>query len=58
MTTEKTHGGPRKNSGRKPAGRKAYLVSMKPVAMKALRKFSKQSGAKHVGEFLERQYTV
>jgi hypothetical protein len=56
--TENTHGGRRKHSGRKPTGRKAYLVSMKPVSMKALRKFSKQSGAKHVGEFLERTFTV
>ena len=46
-------GGCRKRAGRKPSGRKPYLIRMKPKAMAALKKAAKP---KTVGEYLEATY--
>jgi hypothetical protein len=49
----KTHGGKRPGSGRKPSGRKPYLIRMKPKTMKALKAKAK---AKAVGEWLDDEF--
>lgn len=48
-----THGGKRANSGRKPSGRKAYLIRMKPKTYKALVKAAKPGS---VGAWLDKQF--
>lgn len=48
-----SHGGARKNAGRKPSGRRPYLVRMKPATMQALKSAAKP---KTVGEYLDATY--
>lgn len=52
MATHK-HGGKRKGAGRKPTGRRPYLVRMKPATMRALKATAKP---KTVGEYLDATY--
>lgn len=47
------HGGKRKNAGRKPSGRRAYLVRMKPTTMRSLKSAAKP---KTVGAYLDATY--
>lgn len=51
-TKPTTRGGYRPGSGRKPSGRKPYLIRMKPKAMKRLKA---KAGKLPVGEYLEGQ---
>lgn len=47
------HGGKRKGAGRKPTGRRPYLVRMKPRTMAVLKRAAKP---KTVGEYLDATY--
>lgn len=47
---ERTWGGKRRNSGRKSAGRRAYLIRMKPKTHKALMRAAKP---KSVGAWMD-----
>lgn len=47
------HGGKRKGAGRKPSGRRPYLVRMKPATMQAIKRAAKP---KTVGEYLDATY--
>ncbi len=49
----KKHGGKRKWAGRKPTGRRAYLVRVKPKTMRVIREAAKP---KTVGEYLDATY--
>lgn len=54
-TSPPTRGGRRPGSGRKPSGRRPYLIRMKPETMRQL----KAQAAVHymrVGEYLDRVY--
>lgn len=51
--TQMKHGGKRKGAGRKPTGRRPYLVRMKPRTMAALKRAAKP---KTVGEYLDATY--
>lgn len=51
--TQMKHGGKRKGAGRKPTGRRPYLVRMKPRTMAVLKRAAKP---KTVGEYLDATY--
>ncbi len=56
MKTEPTKsniGGKRKGAGRKPSGRKPFLVRMKPATMRVLKREAKPNT---VGEYLDGKY--
>ena len=50
------HGGKRKGAGRKPTGRRAYLVRVKPKTMRVIRETAKAAGFKTPGELLDADY--
>lgn len=52
----KTHGGKRKGAGRKPTGRRAYLVRVKPKTMRVIRETAKAAGFQTPGELLDADY--
>lgn len=51
--TRMKHGGKRKGAGRKPTGRRPYLVRMKPRTMAMLKRAAKP---KTVGEYMDATY--
>jgi len=50
------HGGKRKGAGRKPTGRRPYLVRVKPKTMRVIRETAKAAGFKTPGELLDADY--
>lgn len=44
MKSTSTHGGPRRGAGRKPTGRRAYLVRMTPTARRGLTRAAEAAG--------------
>ena len=53
VTQPPQRGGKRAGAGRKPAGRKPYLVRMKPATMAALRAKARRLGLKPPGAVLD-----
>lgn len=51
-----SHGGKRKGAGRKPSGRRPYLVRMKPATMRAIRAAAKARKLRTPGELLDADY--
>lgn len=52
MKKKRTHGGKRAGAGRKPEGRKAYLVRMKPETHGHLKAVADEAGSS-VGQVIE-----
>lgn len=50
-----THGGPRRGAGRKPTGRRPYLIRMTPAARAGLDAAATAAGGT-VPEYLDRTY--
>ena len=50
------HGGKRKGAGRKPTGRRAYLVRVRPKTMRVIRETAKAAGFQTPGELLDADY--
>jgi hypothetical protein len=51
-----THGGRRKNAGRNPSGRAAYLVRMMPATARTLKTKAKEKAFASIGQFLEHHF--
>ena len=50
-----THGGKRAGAGRKPSGRKPYLIRMNPKTFKQIKR---EAGKLTVGMFLEERFNI